>query len=131
MITDITPSDIPISLYNNCHKLIKPGKLYQLLRIDDKDNKTEIWVGDIGIVIDYNDINDESYEGVIVVSMAPDGIFMVMESTTTLFGIHYTDKYKGPLDPVFRILTSGGVGWVSFSHFGFCAAGYYFRELSQ
>ena len=129
MTITVTENDIPINLHNSCHKLVKPGKLYQLLRRGHIPNKTEIWDDDIGVVMNYKNINCEIFEGLKILSLAPDGIFMLIEATTTAIGVHYVDKYEGLLDPVFHILTPEGKGWLSFSECNICAEGFYFREV--
>ena len=131
MTITVTANDRHINLHNNCHKSVKPGKLYQLLRRSHTSKQTEVWDDDIGVVMEYQNINCEIFEGIKILSLAPDGIFMLIEATTTAVGIHYVDDYEGPLDPVFHILTPEGKGWLSFSQYNICADGFYLREVKQ
>ena len=131
MTITVTENDIPINLKNNCHKLVKPGKFYQLLRRSRIPKQTEIWDDDIGVAINYENINDEIFTGIETLSLAPDGIFMLIEARTTAIGIHYVEEYTGLLDPVFHILAAEGQGWLSFSQCNICAEGFYLREVVQ
>lgn len=121
-------------------KLLRPGKLYQLLW---KDHYADDPYSD-GYYVETDLAGSQTYESVLDVytlnrnakwrhlDLRPDGYFVLLTATKALIGVHYPLNYQGFIDPIIQVLgPDGNTAWLAFGDPGHVMSGVALLEMSE
>lgn len=120
-------------------KLLKPGKIYQLLW---RDQYPDYY--DKGYFVETDLAGSHSFESALdvygvgktfewrMLNLRPDGYFVLLAATKGLVGVHYPMNYQGLIDPIIHVLgPDGTTAWISFGDPGHVMNGIALLQISE